>query len=92
MPVDKHDNDINFTTLPEPLSRVKSQIFKFRSNSVVNIFTEIPHADRGNINMKYIKWDFSLKTRCGPSGSTKGWAEAKIQLFQYMIMLHIKLK
>ena len=36
--------------------------------------------------MKHIKWDFSLKAL------VRGGAEAKIKLFQNMVMLHIKLK
>ena len=49
-----------FTPPPDPLSGVKGQIFKFHNNSVVNIFTEISHADRGTTDKKHINRDFSL--------------------------------
>ena len=39
--------------------------------------------------MKHIRWDFSLMA-LGPILWVR--AEAKIQLFQNMVMLHIKLK
>ena len=51
------------------------------------------HAGRAAIDMKHIKRDFSLK-----AGVLARWvdlgggAEAKIKLFQNMVMLHIKLK
>ena len=51
------------------------------------------HAGRAAIDMNYIKRDFSLKAwvqvRWVDLG---GGAEAKIKLFQNMVMLHIKLK
>ena len=56
-------------------------------------FAEILHAGRATIDMKHIKRDFSLKAlvqaRLVDLG---GGAEAKIKLFQNMVMLHIKLK
>ena len=48
---------------PDPLGGVKGKIFKFRNNSVVNIYTEISHAERYTTNMKYIKRDFRANTR-----------------------------
>ena len=50
-------------------------------------------ADRAVIDMKHIKRDFSLKAWvlvCWVD--LKGETEAKIKLFQIMVMLHIKLK
>ena len=62
------------------------------TKAIVNIFSEILHEDRAAIYMKHIKWDFSLKAwvrvRLVDLG---GGAEAKIKLFQNMVMLHIKL-
>ena len=56
-------------------------------------FAEILHAGRAAIGMKDIKRNFSLKAwvrvRWVDLG---GEAEAKIKLFQNMVMLHIKLK
>ena len=50
------------------------------------------HADRGTfivtIIMKHIKHDFRSKAWVQPFG----WTKAKIQLFQNMVMLLIKLK
>ena len=43
--------------------------------------------------MKHIKWDFCLKAWVpAPYVDLGGGAEAKIQLLQNMVMLHIKLK
>ena len=43
--------------------------------------------------MKHIKRDFSLKAWFqAPSVDLGGGAEAKIKIFQNMVMLHIKLK
>ena len=43
--------------------------------------------------MKHIKRDFSLKAWVqAPGVDFGGGAEAKIKLFQNMVMLHIKLK
>ena len=43
--------------------------------------------------MKHIKWDFSLKAWVQARWvDLGGGAEAKIKLFQNMVMLHIKLK
>ena len=51
------------------------------------------HAGRAAIDMKHIKWDFSLKAWFwAPLVDLGGGAEAKIKLFQNMVMLHIKLK
>ena len=56
-------------------------------------FAEILHAGRAAIDMKHIKLDFRLKAwvrvRWVDLG---GGAEAKIKIFQNMVMLHIKLK
>ena len=44
-------------------------------------------------DMKHIKQDFSLKAWVpAPEVDLGGGAEAKIKLFQNMVMLHIKLK
>ena len=63
------------------------------TKAIVNIFAEILHAGRAAIDMKHIKRDFSLKAlvraRLVDLG---GGADAKIKLFQYMVMLHIKLE
>ena len=64
---------------------VNSQIFKFHNNSVVNIFTEISHADKCTIDRKHIKQYFSSNACVDLGGGT----EAKIQLIQNMVMLHI---
>ena len=62
MPEDEHDKD---TFLPHPLTPKagsKVKYFNFAiTKSVVDFFTEITHADRGTIDMKYIKGEFSLK-------------------------------
>ena len=43
--------------------------------------------------MKYIKWDFSSKAWINVPWMDSGdGTEAKIHLFQNMVMLHIKLK
>ena len=42
--------------------------------------------------MKHIKWDLVQRPGSDPLGGFKGWAMAKIQLFQNRDMLHIKLK
>ena len=56
-------------------------------------FAEILHAGRKPINMKHIKQDFSLKAWVrAPGVDFGGGVEAKIKLFQNMVMLHIKLK
>ena len=56
-------------------------------------FAEVLHAGRAAIDMKHIKRDFSLKAWVRASWvDFGGGAEAKIKLFQYMVMLHIKLK
>ena len=56
-------------------------------------FAEILHAGRAAIDMKHIKRDFSLKAWVRVRWmDLRGWAEAKIKLFQNMVMLHIKLK
>ena len=61
------------------------------TKSVVNIFTEIPHA--GTLDMKHIKQDFSLKAWVRSLLMDLGVeANAKIQSFPNMVMLCIKLK
>ena len=56
-------------------------------------FAEILHAGRAALDMKHIKWDFSLKAWVRTHWvDLGGGAEAKIKLFQNMVMLHIKLK
>ena len=61
--------------------------------AIVDIFAEIVHAGRAAIDMKNIKRDFSLKALVRACWvDLRGGAEAKIKLFQNMVMLHIKLK
>ena len=56
-------------------------------------FAEILHVGRAAIDMKRIKRDFSLKAWIQAPGVDFGdGAEAKIKLFQNMVMLHVKLK
>ena len=56
-------------------------------------FAEILHAGRAAIDMKHIERDFSLKARVRAHWvDLGGGAEAKINFFQNMVMLHIKLK
>ena len=46
------------------------------------------HVGRAAIDMKHIKRDFSLKAWVrAPGVDLGGWAEAKIKLFQNMVML-----
>ena len=52
---------------PQVGSKLKHLIFAI-TQQVVNIFTEISHADRGTTDMKYIKQDFSLKPVSIPLG------------------------
>ena len=63
------------------------------TKSNVHIFTECFVCRQTNNNMKHIRWDFSLnglgRIGCVDLGCV---AEAKIKLFQNMVMLHIKLK
>ena len=70
------------------------QIFNFAiTKAAVNIFAEILHSGRGEIDMKHIKQDFSLKAWVrSPGVDLGGEAEAKIKLVQNLVMLHIKLK
>ena len=63
------------------------------TKAIVNIFAESLHAGRAAIDMKHIKQDFSLKALVrGRWVDLGGGADAKIKLFQYMVMLHIKLE
>ena len=56
-------------------------------------FAEILHTGRAAIDMKHIKRDFSLKAWVQVFWvDLGGGAEAKIKLFQNMVMLHFKLK
>ena len=50
----------------------------------------LSHAGRGTINIKHIKCDFRSRPVSHPLGRRRGWVQ--IQLFQNMVMLHIKLK
>ena len=60
---------------------------------MVNIFAEILHTGRAAIDMKHVKWDFILKAWVRALWvDLGGGAEAKIKLFQKIVMLHIKLK
>ena len=48
---------------------------------------------RAAIDMKHIKWNFSLKAWVRAPGVDLGvGAKAKMKLFQNMVMVHIKLK
>ena len=52
-----------------------------------------PWQSRAAIDMKHIKQDFNLKAWVrAPGVDLGGGAEAKIKLFQNMVMLHSKLK
>ena len=63
------------------------------TKAIDNIFAEILHAGRAAIDMKHIKRDFSLKAWVGARWvDLGGEPDAKIKLFQYMVMLHIKLE
>ena len=63
------------------------------TEAIVNIFAEILHAGREAIYMKHIKRNFSLKALVQACLVDLGvGAEAKIKLFQNMVMLHIKFK
>ena len=56
-------------------------------------FSEILHVVRAAIDMKHIKRDLSLNAWArAPGVDFGGGAEAKIKLFQNMVMLHITLK
>ena len=95
MPVDKHG--IVKVLPPPPLTPPKGSKVKYFNFTItkviVNIFAEILHAGRAAIDMKQFKRNFSLKVwvrvRWMDLG---GGAEAKIKLFQNMVMLYIKLK
>ena len=51
------------------------------------------HDGRAKIDMKHIKRNFSLKAWVRVRWvHLRGGAEAKIKLFQNMVMLHVKLK
>ena len=82
---------------PPPLTPPKGSKVKFLNfaitKAIIIIFAEILHAGRAAIDMKHINWDFSLKALVRvPWVDLRGGAEAKIKLFQNMVMLHIKLK
>ena len=63
------------------------------TKAIINNFAEILHAGRAAIDIKDIKRDFSLKVRVrAPWVDVGGGAQAKIKLFQNIVMLHIKLK
>ena len=60
---------------------------------IVNILAEILHARSVAIYIKHIKRNFSLNAWIrAPEVDLGGGAEAKINLFQNMVMLRIKLK
>ena len=61
--VDKHGSVIFFTPFPSTLRRGQKLNIQI-DKSVVNIFTNILHIDRGTIDMAHIKRDFSSKA-CG---------------------------
>ena len=82
---------------PTPLTPPKGSKVKYFYFAIikafVNIFAEISRVGRAAIDMKHLKRDFNLKAwvrvRWVDLG---GGAEAKIKLFQNMVLLHIKLK
>ena len=77
---------------PPKGSKVKYLNFAI-TKAIVNIFAEILHAGRATIDMKHIKRDYSLKVHVRACEvDLGGGAEAKIKLFQNMVMLHIKLE
>ena len=77
---------------PPKGSKVKYLNFAI-TKAIVNIFAEMLHAGRAAIDMKHIKQDCSLKALVQVCWvDLGGGAEAKIKLFQNMVMLHIKLK
>ena len=77
---------------PPKGSKVKYLNFAI-TKAIVNIFAGILHVGRAAIDMKHIKRDSSLKAWVrAPGVDFGGGAEAKIKLFQNMVMLHIKLK
>ena len=86
MPVDK--NGSVKVLPPPPLTPPKGSKVKYLNfaitKAIINIFPETLHAGRAAIDMKHIKRDFWV--------DLGGEAEAKIKLFQNMVMLHIKLK
>ena len=74
---------------PPKGSKVKYINFAI-TKAIVNIFAEILHAVRAAIDLIHIKRDFSLKAGVRARGmDLRGGPEAKIKLFQNMVMLHI---
>ena len=82
---------------PTPFAPPKGSKVKFFNfaitKAIVNIFAEILHAGRAAIDMKHIKWDFSLKAwvrvRLMDLG---GGAEAKIKLFLEYVHVAYQIK
>ena len=73
-----------------PTNGIKGQILL---RQLLILFVEILLADRGIIDMQYIRWDISLKAWFrSPGVDLGGGAEAKSKLFRNIVMLHIKLK
>ena len=71
---------------PTKGSKVKHLNFAI-TKTIVNIFAEILHVGKAAIDMKHIKWDFSLKAWVRATMVDLGvWAEAKINLFQNMVI------
>ena len=90
VPADKHGS-VN-PLIPPKGAKTKYSNFAI-TKAVVNMFAKILHADRAAKDMKHIKRNFSLKAWVrAPGVDFRVGAEAKIKLFQNMIMLHIKLK
>ena len=83
-----------YSTPLTPPKGSKAKYFNFATTkAIVNIFAEILHAGRAAIGMKHIKRIFSLKALVRVCWvDLGGRAEAKIKLFQNMVVLHIKLK
>ena len=82
---------------PTPSTPPKGPKVKYSNfpitKAIINIFAEILHTGRAAISMKHIKRDFSLKAWVRACWvDLGGGAEVKINFFQNMVMLHIKLK
>ena len=89
VPVIKHNCVKKIT--PPLGSKVKYLNFAI-TESVVNILTEILHADRGTIDMEHIRLDFSFKSWIRIPGWTCGLGRGQNFFFQNMVTLYIKLK
>ena len=67
-------------------------IIKEWSTQSISIFcTEISYADRGTTDMKHIKRKLVQRPVSSPLCGLRAWAGIKIQLFQNMVIIHVKL-